>query len=70
MNMQIKTITMMIAASPPAPTANPKKVTSKSPIVKAFLLYHLPSGMTSLSQLVTVLPDSVLSLATAGTFFN
>tara|TARA_B110000285_G_C14660299_1_gene395791 strand:+ start:102 stop:281 length:180 start_codon:yes stop_codon:yes gene_type:complete len=59
MQQQIIDKTIIIAASPPAPTANPKKVTSKSPIVKAFLLYHLPSGTTSLSQLVIFFPDSV-----------
>lgn len=58
MKQQIIEMTMMIAASPPAPTAKPKKVTSKSPIVKAYLSYHFPSGTTSLSQLVASFPAS------------
>jgi hypothetical protein len=64
MKQQISENIMMMAASPPAPTANPKKVTSKSPIVNADLSYHFPSGTTTLSQLVASFPASAaLSVA-------
>jgi len=70
MQQQMQVATRIMATIPPTPTTNPKKVTSKSPILKALLSNHLPAGTTSLSQFLASLPASEASSIAVGTFFS